>query len=299
MDINTETFPLFDAHVHFSQAFLDQTMASLNRCGVAGGIVIWGGGYPEFPAYQQDYTEFLTVMRARGLDRRFLPVYWPAWHLFTWQSERFVRETCENIRRYAEMGARGLKVWKDLGIFDVHADGSPAVMDDQRFEPIWQTCAELGWFISVHQADPSHGFLERSRTKITREEIFERRDRVIAAHPEITFILCHDCNYIEDLGKFAELLDRYPNVYSDGMCAGFYTLPGNTLAFLERYADRIMLGTDLAMPENRPPDANWNWNDCYLRHRRRLVGLGLTPSAFDKITCQNGRRLFMDKTPSR
>ncbi len=295
MDINLETFPIFDAHLHFSLAFLDQTVASLDQCGVAGGITIWCCGYPEFPAYQQNYAEFLKVMRDRGLDRRFVPVYWPPWHLFTWQPERFVVKLCDDIRRYAEMGVRGLKVWKDLGMYDIQVDGTPAFMDDKRFEPVWKTCAEFGWFISVHQADPSGSFMQRSRTKITREEIFKRRDRVIAAHPEIMFILCHDCNYIEDLGKFAELLDRYPNVYSDGMCTGFYSLPGNMPAFLERYADRIMIGSDLALRENRPPDAPWNWNEYYLPLRRKLVELGLTPSAFEKITCQNGRRLFLDR----
>ncbi len=43
MDI--ETFPVFDAHLHFPLAFLDQSAAIFRRCGIQGGINLWCGAF--------------------------------------------------------------------------------------------------------------------------------------------------------------------------------------------------------------------------------------------------------------
>jgi predicted TIM-barrel fold metal-dependent hydrolase len=287
--MDVEHFPLFDAHAHFTQAYLDQGLASYERCGVRAGIVI-------HYAHYLDFGEFLRALRRRRAAN-WLPCYWPAWPEFGWRPREFVARLVRDLPRYHRLGCRGLKVWKDLGMFIVHPDGTPATMDDPRLEPVWRTVRELGWWISVHQGDPSARW--KTCTGLTRDEIFRRRDRVIRAHRDIPFILCHNGNDIESVAGFGALLGRHPNAMS-GIGRDFPaydTLP-DTQAFVEKYADRLLFGPDTCMPDGRPPDLKWEWEEMNLPWRRRIVGWGLSASAFRKFTWENGAR-FLEKMRAR
>ena len=77
-------FPFFDGHMHFSQAYLDEVLASYDECGVQGGVNLWE---PHFP----DYAGFLKICDKRGLFKRFVQFYWPDWQLFGWQGNAFIR----------------------------------------------------------------------------------------------------------------------------------------------------------------------------------------------------------------
>ncbi|MFB3893978.1 MAG: amidohydrolase family protein [Phycisphaerae bacterium] len=284
--IDIEHFPVFDAHTHFSHAYLDQVLQSYEQCGVKGGIVIWPRSH-----HGLDYAEFLAVMRERKLTN-WVPFYWPDWPEFGWRPEAFVKKLCADMRRYAAMGCRGLKVWKDLGMYIIHPDGKPATMDDPRLRPVWDTVAGLGWWISAHQADPT--CVWKTRTGLRRDEIYQRRDAVIAAYPQIRFILCHTGNDIESVAKFAAIFDRFPNVWSDcGRDFLKHDSLADTQAFLEKYADRLMFGPDTGMPDHRPPDFKWEWEECYLPWRLRLVSWGMSDATFRKFTWENGERLFL------
>src|SRR5262249_27468416 len=51
-------------------------------------------------------------------------------------------------------GAVGLKVFKDLGMFDQKADGSRLRVDDPELDPIWETCARMNVPVLIHVAEP-------------------------------------------------------------------------------------------------------------------------------------------------
>ena len=281
--IDIEHFPLFDGHAHFSQAYLDQGLASYARCGVRGGIVIHP--YPHL-----DFGEFLRELRRRQATN-WLPCYWPAWPEYGWRPEAFVPKLVRDMRRFDRLGCRGLKVWKDLGMFIIHPNGKPATMDDARLRPVWETVEELGWWISVHQADPVACW--KTRTGLTRDEIFQRRDRVIRAHPDIRFILCHNGNDIEGVANFGALLDRFPNVMSDiGRDFLLRDTLADTQAFIEKHADSLLFGPDTCLPDSRPPDLKWDWEEFNLPWRRRIVSWGLSARAFRQFTWENGARLL-------
>jgi len=279
-----ETFPLFDGHTHFSHMFLDQVMESYRQCGVIGGINI--GGF-----HHLDYGQYLRAMNKAKLDN-WTSFYWPSWRPLGYMGSRYVRKVVADMRRFAKLGCRGLKVWKDIGMHIFDANNKPVTMDDKRLEPIWQTAGELGWWISVHQSDPTRCW--PWRTGITREEIWQRRDTVIAAHPGIRFILCHNCNDIESVAKFGETLDRFPNVWSDiGRDFLLHDTLADTQAFLEKYADRLFFGPDQGMPDERPPDFKWNREEYNIPWRKLLVSYGMSDTAFRKFTFENGQKLFM------
>lgn len=291
--MNELDFPLFDGHLHFCQAYLEEAMLSHEECGVRGGINLWGAAFAQYNSgYTLDYAEFLAICRERGLDGRYVNFYWPDYRGFGQDPDGFVAKLCDDLRRYAALGCRGLKVWKDLGMFIRFADGTVATMDDGRLEPVWQTCRQLGFTISIHQADPTGYFEKHCTTGLGRQDLFAIRDRVIEAYPDINFILCHSCNYIESVAKFASVLEKFSNVKADMFPLDRHDSAGDCRAFMEKYADRLYIGTDLGLPQNRPADRKWNLEEGYLPWRRRILSWGLSKEAFDKITWTNGRRDF-------
>ena len=71
-------------------------------------------------------------------------------------------------------------------------------------------------------------------------------ERTVKRHPRTTFIACHFANLDFDLAKLGELLDKYPNLYSDISARLHYvgTIPRVTKAFIEKYENRMLYGTD-------------------------------------------------------
>ena len=186
-----------------------------------------------------------------------------------------------------------MKVWKDLGLVIFHTDGTPAQIDDERLEPVWRTAAAVGWTIAIHTGDPTRNFPGAWRTKLGREELFARRDRVLAAHPEIHFHLCHGGNYAESVRKFSAILDRFPNVTSEYIPSMLqFDPPEDVAAFIRDYADRLTLGFDNGIPDDRPPDVPWTL-DFYTAERTRLRSLKLDDATFRKLTWETGERLFL------
>src|SRR5260370_815956 len=49
----------------------------------------------------------------------------------------------------------------------------------------------------------------------SRAELYEQRDRLIARHPDVTFICAHFANDAEDLAQVARWLDARPNMMID------------------------------------------------------------------------------------
>src|SRR5207245_6404851 len=55
-------------------------------------------------------------------------------------------------------GAKGLKVFKDLGMFDTKTDGSRLRVDDPELDPVWETCARLNVPVLIHVGEPQAFF---------------------------------------------------------------------------------------------------------------------------------------------
>ena len=91
------------------------------------------------------------------------------------------------------------------------------------------------------------GFNLYEKDVLSYEELLATRERLLAKHPETTFIFCHLSNQGNDTAVLAKLLDRYPNFHID-ISARDYELgrqPRAAAKFLARYKDRIMFGTDM------------------------------------------------------
>jgi len=328
-------FPAVDAHNHlWGRGDPDAIVPILDSVGVvclsdltANAKVAWiEGGYSVQPAAIED---FLTtcVQRYPGRFYGFTmgtfarPTTEP---LFD-DASRFVDETVAMLRSHVALGARGLKVLKELGLAFHTAGGELIAVDDLRLAGIWDEAGRLGVPVLIHQSDP-YGFFQpptpenehyESLRKYPswcfsgdqfpgKEELLERRDRLVARHSETTFILPHVANFAENLGYVSRLLDEHPNVYID-FSARIDELgrqPYTAREFFLRYQDRILFGTDMPVSEAMyrcyfrfletfdehffTPD----YDGTFDRHRWAICGIGLPPDVLAKIYFHNAVKVI-------
>jgi hypothetical protein len=233
----------------------------------------------------------LEVMDANGiaaavnLDGGRVNGTLPAWmelqRKFPGRFVTFVKFTLKDFERVGEpgffdslprevegasrMGARGVKVWKDLGMLIKDASGALIKVDDPRLDPFWARCGELGLPVFIHTADPRDFWetlaynnplygarkeedqLHRIPGMPSWEDLIAQRDNVVRKHPRTTFVGVHFGSMEWDLRGLGERLDRFPNFHVDS-AARLRVLgrvnPRAVRDFFIKYQDRILFGTD-------------------------------------------------------
>lgn len=215
-------------------------------------------------------------------------------------------------------GARGLKIFKSLGMYIFDADSQRVRTDDPRLDPIWAKCGELGIPVLIHTADPapfwkSHDrfnerwfeLKERPRRKRTPEPSWEtiigEQWNVFRKHKGTTFINAHLGWLGNDLGRLGAILDVMPNVYTElgAVVAELGRQPHTARQWLIKYQDRVLMGKD-----------SWNPNEyhTYFRifetsdeffgyYRKRhawwpMYGLNLPDEVLRKVYYKNALRII-------
>jgi predicted TIM-barrel fold metal-dependent hydrolase len=178
-------------------------------------------------------------------------------------------------------GARGLKILKTLGLYlrENITTGKLVKVDDTRFDPMWDTCGQLGIPVAIHVSDPIAFFTPTDRFNERYEElnnhpdwsfydrdfpsnaeILEARNHVFARHPKTQFIALHVGNFAENLENVSQNLDRFPNMLVD-IAARIGELgrqPRTARRFFEKYQDRILFGTDATPHAEQFPQQVYN-----------------------------------------
>jgi predicted TIM-barrel fold metal-dependent hydrolase len=164
-------------------------------------------------------------------------------------------------------GAKGLKIHKTLGLGHRYKDGRLVAVDDPKIDPLWELCGTYKRPVMIHTADPGAFFtpldqknerwhelndhsdwLFHGKDFPPRADLHTQRLRVIARHPNTTFICAHMANDAEDLAQVAAWLDKYPNMYVDidARISELGRQPYSARRFLIKYQDRVLFGTDTA-----------------------------------------------------
>ena len=190
----------------------------------------------------------------------------------------FAAALSRNLRESVAAGAKGLKVWKPLGLTVKDPAGKLIPVDDARLDELWATAGELNVPVMIHVADPVAFFDPLDARNERYEElhahpdwqfpsppypsfisILEQLANIVTRHPKTNFIGAHVGCYAENLGWVSNLISRCPNFYVDisARLAELGRQPYTTRRFCIKHADRVLFGTDL------PPRA-----DVYRLHYR-------------------------------
>lgn len=175
------------------------------------------------------------------------------------------RESSRLVRGQAA-GARGVKIYKNLGLEVRDAEGLVPV-DSAKLEPLWDLMARLRLPVTIHTGDPRAFFEPPGPGNERAEELdlfpqwsFADRGRfpdwatlhaqfvrLVERHPRLTFIGAHFGNDAEDPEAVSRLLDRLPNLYVDtaARVPELGRRAGAARAAILRHPDRVLYGTDL------------------------------------------------------
>jgi predicted TIM-barrel fold metal-dependent hydrolase len=236
------------------------------------------------------------------------------------------RRMVASLQGSAAAGAKGLKVWKDLGVHVRDERGALLLADDARLADVWDTAGELGLPVAIHTADPVGFFEPADGTNERLEELIENPDwsfadpdrfprferligaleSVVSSHPRTIFIGVHAGNCAEDLGRVRRMLDLYPNCHI-GIAARIAELgrqPRASGRLLQRHPDRVLFGTDVFPPdpseyaiafrflETDDESFPYSTEGIPPQGRWEISDLGLGEVVLDSVYASNARRLI-------
>jgi predicted TIM-barrel fold metal-dependent hydrolase len=266
-------FPAIDAHNHLGSAFggewvgrsPDELTQALDAADIEAIVDLdggWGDGLRrEIDRWQGPLPGRVAVFAGLDYDG------WAA-------DPAFGQTEARRLRDGVAAGARGLKVWKTLGLRARGPDGRLVAVDDVRLDPLWATAGELAVPVTIHIADPIAFFDPLDETNERWEELQEHPDwhfwpprpggrpdepgfpsfdelldgleALVARHPSTTFIGAHVGCAAEDLDRVDRMLAAYPNWNVDiaARIAELGRQPRRTRQLFERWPDRILFGVD-------------------------------------------------------
>jgi predicted TIM-barrel fold metal-dependent hydrolase len=217
----------------------------------------------------------------------------------------FGAKAAKQLEEDIRAGAKGLKIFKNLGLDVRKTDGTRLKLDDLELGPIWETCARLNVPVLIHTAWLElalyRGRRYNDRSKYPDfEELMGERDRLFAAHPNTKFIAAHMGWHANNLGRLGAMLDRMPNLYAE-VGAVLYDIgrqPNTARAFFIKYQDRILFGKDSYQPDEFP----YFWRvfetaDEYFDYYRdyhafwKLYGISLPDEVLRKLYYQNALKI--------
>jgi predicted TIM-barrel fold metal-dependent hydrolase len=236
----------------------------------------------------------------------------------------------DRLRESVAAGARGLKIWKTLGLHAKDSTHRRIPVDDDRLDPLWAAAAELGVPVLIHVADPMAFFqpldlrneryaeLRRhpdwyyhsahradGRVFPTHTELMAQFQRLLERHPQTTFIGAHLASSGEDLAALSAMLDRHANLTVD-IAARINELgrqPYSARDFLERYQDRVLFGTDAGpnprayrlyyrFLETRAEYMSYSLWESHRQGEWRIYGVDLPDAVLRKVYRDNAKRLI-------
>ncbi len=232
----------------------------------------------------------------------------------------------QQLEEDVKNGARGLKVYKSLGLRNKDINGNRIAVDDIRLDPIWAKCGELRIPVLIHTADPksfwdaydkdnerwlelkTHPRRKRSATNPAPwEQLMAEQHHMFKKHPNTNFISAHMSWLANDLGKLGEILDQIPNMHVGigAIIAELGRQPRFAKTFFNRYQDRILFGKDSWKPKEFPTYFRvLESNDEYFPYHKKyhafwpMYGLDLSDEVLKKVYYKNALRLVpgLDKS---
>ncbi len=197
-------------------------------------------------------------------------------------------------RNFAE-GAIAVKIWKNIGMELKDAKGNYVMPDNPVFEPIYKDIAAHHKTLIAHVADPDslweppnpaspdysyymrhpQWYMYKNLHPVAKAAILKARDHVVEENPNLRVVGAHLGSMESNFDQLGRHLDRYPNFAVDMAARMPYVmmLPrARAIAFIQKYQDRLIYGTDLDfMPGANPAQTIERWENYFARDWRFLA----------------------------
>lgn len=260
-----DTFPKIDAHIHLEtpdDSFVDivkdhnlKLITLVTRSLSQGEIKREYEMARNLHVKHPETIGFATTFSMDGFGE-------PDWQEKTiaWLQESF------------DAGAIAVKVWKDIGMTFKNEDGSFILIDDPRFDPIFDFIESQDKTLVNHNGEPKNCWLPLDEMTVKGDssyfanhpeyhmflhpdypsygELLAARDRMLRKHPGLRYVGCHLGSMEWDVDEQARWLDEFPEAGLD-MAARIvhFKVQGRNKVrdFIIKYQDQLLYGTDIGI----------------------------------------------------
>lgn len=260
--------PKIDAHAHFMGALeeeLPPLFACLDSLNFKWFTITTCGFVP--PEKLNAKAELAAKLHAQYPAK----VSWATtFHLSNWGQPDWQEKAIASIQDGKAKGAVAVKVWKDIGMVLRDPDSSFVMIDDPRFDPIFDYAEQQNLTLVAHIGEPRNCWLPLDSMTVNNDRKYfaeypqyhaflhpeiphywkhvAARDSVLAHHPNLRLVGCHLGSVEFDVDEMARRFDLYPNFAVDmaaRVCHFQVQDREKVRAFLIKYQDRVLYGTDL------------------------------------------------------
>lgn len=312
--IKSAKFPFVDVHNHqrrVAESDLKELAAEMDKLNMKVMVNLSGGSGEYLKAMVDAIEEQIPGRMLVFANLDFEGIDEPGW------TERSVKQLEEDVKN----GAAGLKIFKNLGLTVTDSKGNRIHTDDARLDPVWAKAGELNIPVLIHTGEPAvfwapvdeknerwlemKQFPSRHRGDTTRypdwEVVMNEQWNVFRKHPETTFINAHLGWMGNDLARLGDLLDEFPNVYTEiaAVLAELGRQPRFAHDWFIKYQDRVMFGKDTWRPEEyyvyfRVLESDDEYFDYYRKRHAfwKMYGLDLPDEVLQKLYYKNALKVI-------
>lgn len=313
--IGQAKYPVIDFHSHDypkDLAGVDEWVRTMNDCNIQKTIILsyaTGASFDSIVAKYANYPNRFEIWC--GFDYGSYPE--PGW----------VQHAITELERCHKAGAKGVGELGDKGLGEFYSKPNKAIgphINHSDLKPLLKRCGELHMPISIHVAEDAwmyeqadefnDGLINAGKWKVDlsipgilgHDELINTLEEAVKSNPGTKFIACHLANSCSDLDRLGQLFDLYPNLYAE-MAARFgeiAPIPRKTKSFFEKYADRILYGTDMGTAKHmyhttfrilQSADEHFYEKELFNYHWP-LHGLQLNDKTLKKLYQTNSKKLY-------
>ncbi|SDB90519.1 Predicted metal-dependent hydrolase, TIM-barrel fold [Sanguibacter gelidistatuariae] len=317
--------PAIDIHNHLGRWLtdgewctpdVDALLALMDATGLAAVVNLDGMWGTELEANLDRYD--------RAHPGRFLTFCQVDWTLLAGPGGE--EAIADQLRDGAARGARGLKVWKNLGLEVRDATGTLVLPDDPRVIRTLGLAGTLGMPVLIHVADPKAFFDPLDRCNERVDELFGCPDwsfadsarfptfgrlldafaTLLAATPGTQYVGAHVGCVAEDLDHVERLLRGAPNLVVDlgGRLAEIGRQPRRFARLIADLPDRFLFGTDafpltadqvrryVSFLETTDESFDYSAEEIPPQGRWTISGSGLPRDLLERVYSGNARRVL-------
>jgi predicted TIM-barrel fold metal-dependent hydrolase len=313
--VERASFPVIDMHSHpyaMDGEEIDHWVRIMDSCGIQKTILLTMATGAKFDSIVKAYAKY---------KNRF--DLWCGFDFTGYEKPGFPASAVKELERCHRMGAKGVGELGDKGMGEIYSEpikGLGMHIDDPRMKPLFEKCAELQMPVNIHVADPiwmyermdstNDGLMNAQTWRIDintpemldLQQLVNTLENAVKSNPKTLFIACHYANLMHDLGQLGQLLDKYPNLYADisARYAETATIPRYMKAFIGRYQDKLLYGTDMGYESAmyrttfrmlETNDEHFYETELFGYHWP-LHGFGLSPDVLKKLYNQNASLLL-------
>ena len=222
-------------------------------------------------------NEQVAIRAKHHADEPDLIAFSTAFTLTDWDNEDWADRVIDQLGKDFEKGANSVKIWKNIGMEAKDRDGNLIMLDDPKFDPVFQFIKDQGKVLLSHAGEPKNCWLPLDSMTVKNdynyfkshpqyhmylhpempsyEDQIEARNNMLAKNPDIPFVAVHMASLEWSVDEAAKFLDRFPNASLDLAERVSHTQYQSqqdrekVRNFFIKYQDRILYATDFGQKE--------------------------------------------------